>query len=259
MKKYQVILFTAATAALLLSGCASKTNSAGITAEEAKAAALTHAGIDAADVSFIRAEFDIDHGRQVYEVEFYSGNTECDYTIDAATGVVLEADRDIENYNTPTVRSQADVISEDEAKSVALTHSGVDAADAYFVRTMLDLDDGRQVYEVEFYSDNREYNYTIDAATGAVLEVDQDIENYNIPAGHPQTGLISEDEAKSAALTHAGVSNADVNSIRANLEIDDGLQVYEINFFTATTEYDYTIDAQAGTILKSEIETHSHS
>ena len=41
-------------------------------------------------------EWDNEHGRAVYEVEFKSGGMEYDYVIDAATGAVLdhETERD---------------------------------------------------------------------------------------------------------------------------------------------------------------------
>ena len=38
-----------------------------------------------------------------------------------------------------------------KAKSIALNHAGVKAADATVTKSMLDYEDGRQVYEIEFY------------------------------------------------------------------------------------------------------------
>lgn len=66
-----------------------------ITEAQAKQAALSHAGLTEADITFINIQLDTDdgtavNGRQEYEVEFYSGNTEYDYEIDAADGTILE-------------------------------------------------------------------------------------------------------------------------------------------------------------------------
>ena len=52
----------------------------------AQQAALAHAGLDEASVSFVRTHLDWDDGRWKYEVEFYKDSTEYDYDIDAVTG-----------------------------------------------------------------------------------------------------------------------------------------------------------------------------
>ncbi len=71
--------------------------SSAITAEQAQQFALDAAGLTANDVTGLRAELERDDGRVYYDVQFYVGNTEYDYDIDANTGAVLEQDRDIEN------------------------------------------------------------------------------------------------------------------------------------------------------------------
>ncbi len=66
---------------------------AGITAKDAKAAALKHAGLDETQVSDVDIDLDRDNGKLIYEVDFNSGNTEYDYDIDAETGEVISADK----------------------------------------------------------------------------------------------------------------------------------------------------------------------
>ena len=72
------------------------TGSTDIGAQAAKAAALKHAGLSESQVRELQVEWDSEHGRAVYEVEFKSGGMEYDYVIDAATGAVLdhETERD---------------------------------------------------------------------------------------------------------------------------------------------------------------------
>ena len=62
--------------------------------DRAKAAALDHAGLTAAQVTFTHASMDRDHGKMVYEVEFRQGRTEYEYKIDAATGRILDHEMD---------------------------------------------------------------------------------------------------------------------------------------------------------------------
>ena len=74
-------------------------------------------------------------------------------------------------------------ISEDDARQAALTHAGLSEGDVTFINTHLDRDDGRLVYDVEFYSGNSEYDYEIDAATGEIVSYDYDVESYNLASG----------------------------------------------------------------------------
>lgn len=65
-----------------------------LTAEEAKAIALSHAGFTADQVKFLRAEFEIDDRIPQFDIEFREGYWEYDYEIHAETGVILSFDKD---------------------------------------------------------------------------------------------------------------------------------------------------------------------
>ena len=78
-------------------GTITDNNQATITEEEAKKIALDDAGIAESDVKALRVEKDIENGRYVYEVDFYSENKEYDYKIDQTTGDIVGKDYEIEN------------------------------------------------------------------------------------------------------------------------------------------------------------------
>lgn len=69
----------------------------------------------------------------------------------------------------------------------------------------------------------------------------------------PGSGYISEDAAKDAALTHAGLTEDQLSGIRVRLDYDDGRAVYDVEFLrrtdTGCEEYDYEIAAADGAIL----------
>ena len=69
-----------------------------ITAAQAQAIALTHAGVAEEDTQLLRVKEDWDDGIAIYEVEFYAGNREYDYDIARDTGKILQFDYDIEGY-----------------------------------------------------------------------------------------------------------------------------------------------------------------
>ena len=159
----------------------------------AKSIALAHAGLAEADVTFIRARLDWDDRRAVYDVEFYSGNVEYDYEIDAITGDIREYDMDVENYRIPSgnhhtggqtqstaplpTPTTASYIGEASAKAIALSHAGLSESEVSRLRVELDRDHGTMTYEVEFEQGRMEYQYEIDAVTGSILEWDHDYDD----------------------------------------------------------------------------------
>ena len=151
----------------------------------------------------------------------------------------------------PKANNTSGDIGVEKAKEIAMSHAGVSAGSVSFVKAKLDYEDGVKVYDIEFYSGNVEYDYEINAATGAIVSFDQDIENYAIPTQAATSG-ISADRAKQIALSHAGVSGASFTKVE--LDTDDGVRVYEIEFKVGNVEYDYDIDATSGAILSSSSE-----
>ena len=134
--------------------------------------ALDHAGIEASQLSWIHVKLDHDHGRVEYDVEFFSGNKEYDYEIDARTGEILSFDYDAEYYNyTQPSNNTGTYIGEAKARSIALSYvSGATDANVRYAR--LDWDDGRAEYEVKIYYGTMEYEFEIDAYSGAIISRD---------------------------------------------------------------------------------------
>ncbi len=263
---------------------ASNQPSAMISDDDAKAKALAHAGLSADQATFVECRLDWEDGRQVYEIEFYGTDLmEYDYEIDPYTGDVIRYDLDAERYTAPApspaqneTAAQADpsgMISADDAKARALAHAELltgQVIQASFVKCALEWDDGRQVYEVEFYgNDYTEYDYEIDPYTGDVIQYDLDAEYFAAPstapaqapaAANPSSGNISENDAKASALSHAGLTEDQVTFTKCKLDRDDGKQVYEIEFYDGSfTEYEYEIDAASGTVLSYDREAKQRS
>ena len=70
--------------------------------------------------------------------------------------------------------ASAEEITVDQAKEIAITHAGIAAADANFLKTEKDTDDGVTQYEIEFIVGDMEYEYKIDAVSGEILEESQE-------------------------------------------------------------------------------------
>ena len=68
-----------------------------LTQDEALAKALEHAQLKKEQLDFLkRVALDYDHGRKVYEINFYQGGFEYDYDVDAETGAILKFEKDFD-------------------------------------------------------------------------------------------------------------------------------------------------------------------
>ena len=148
-----------------------------ISLDRAKQIALDHAGRSAAQVTFVKNELERDDGRQVYEIEFIvaSGSQylEYDYEIDANTGNILSYDQDAEGYRPGANNPSSNLIGETRAKEIVLAKvPGATTANIYGFQ--LDYDDGRAEYEGKIVYNQREYEFTIDAATGNIIDWEVD-------------------------------------------------------------------------------------
>ena len=106
----------------------------------------------------------------MYDVEFFSGNKEYDYKIDAASGAILGFDFDVEWY---TVSSKAsDYIGEAKAKQIVEQAAGTTGV---YTEFKLEVDDGRVLYEGEMRSGWMEYEFEIDPQTGRIFDWNADL------------------------------------------------------------------------------------
>ena len=136
-----------------------------------------------AKMAYSEVDPELDESPAHYEVEIKSQTgEEFEYKVDAYTGAILESKREAaDGTEVPVVQPSKPAASGDigyaKAKSVALNHAGVSEGKAYDMEIELDDEDGTLVYEVEFKSGNMEYSYEINAATGAILKHEAELDD----------------------------------------------------------------------------------
>lgn len=174
-------------------------------------------------------------------------------------------------------KDQTQMIPMEEAQEAALKAADIEAADADISATTLSEVAGVACYKVEFTSGEYAYAYTINAETGAVMEMSSQEQNAQASgaqteAADPEasaqaqtsapttaqtatgTGTVDEAAAQKIALEHAGVKAADATIIKSKLDYEDGHQVYDIEWYAGGAKYDYEIAADTGEIISSAYE-----
>ena len=137
--------------------------------EMAQKIALEHAGVKATDATITKSKLDYEGRRQVYEIEWYADGKKYDYEIAVDTGEILSSAYDEKTSGLSVSNSSNVTVSEADAKQTALGRvSGATEKDIY--EWEFDYDDGRPEYEGKIIYGGTEYDFTIDASSGAVIE-----------------------------------------------------------------------------------------
>lgn len=197
-----------------------------ITLEEARDIALADAGVAREEAIFTEAKQDMERGVPVFEFKFYGGNVEYEYEINGQTGAVYSKKTTTyvsqDPAGTPPPIQTAPPASQPPASQTPATQPPATAKPTPAPATQ-------------------------PPATQAPRPT------------QPSNSFIGSDAAKQAALADAGVSAGDARFTKVRMDYEDGVPVYEVEFYTATHEYDYEIHAQNGSVFHKEVEAHQTS
>ena len=152
-------------------------------------------------------------------------------------------------------------VTEEKAKAIALDNAGVKETDIPYIKTEMDYEDGRQIYEVEFWTkENKKYEYEIKAEDGIILKIEYKWKQ-PVSAGNAQNGTgVTLDQAKESILAHTGQKAENVTYVKEKLDYEDNRQVYEVEFYTTSEKwYKYEIDVLSGSIVKWEYDAEKYA
>ena len=158
-----------------------------------------------------------------------------------------------------STQTQSAGITQQEAFAVALTHAGVEESKVTSKQIEKDYENGKEVYDIEFYAGDKEYDYEIGVVDGSIVKADFETANNNSNKANTKnetsdkdskgsSNEITKDEAKKIALDKVpGARNIQIEKDREN-----GKVVYEGEIHYNNMEYDFEIDAATGKILSWE-------
>ena len=225
-----------------------------VSIDEAKTKALNDAGLDITEVTFTKEKLDYDNGICVYELEFFTENAEYEYELYADTGAVYSKSKetfvtrqtDLEIQNLANAEQQQN--AEQPQQSAEEPRQNAEQPQQNAEQPQQSAEEPQQNAEQPQQSAE-------EPQQNAEQQPQQSAEQQpQAAAGSGNSGNISVDQAKSIATSHAGYSVSEVQFSKAKLEKDDGMMIYEIEFYKDGMEYEYEINALTGEILDFDSE-----
>ena len=201
-----------------------------ISLDEAKEIALKDAGLDRnkQKITFTKEELSRNKGRPCYLLDFYTGENQYHYEIDAKTGEVIYGRK----YILLT-----------DAKKIAVDDAECTEKVTFTEEELVDGGIKTPYYLLVFADNKTQWTYRINAISGAVMgkHID-DISG---------TNFISLEEAKKIALKDAGLDDTAQKIVFTKTELNrsQGRACYILEFYTGKYQYHYEIDAKTGDII----------
>ena len=256
-----------------------------IAREDALAAALTAAGLTEEDLIGWEAREDRDDGLVYYEVDLYTSTA--DYEFEVGTdGAILSQEQ--KSYDMSWTTPEGAAVTKEAAMASALER--VSGATESNLRMWVERDDGFQCYEGEIIYNGTKAEFSIDLQTGEFLEWSEKAltagssasgdtgaaaSSQAVQASAPAAassssasassssaaagGAVTEDQAKAAALSAAGIQESDLIGFTVRPERDDGRQTYQVDLYTASADYEIDVDMTTGQVLGQEQERYDMS
>ena len=155
---------------------------------------------------------------------------------------------------TLSVTAFAASVTKEDAKSIALDDSGLRNDELVYIRVAGDNEDGVAVWEVEFIAEKlglyHEFDYTVRKSDGKILDKDYELEAV------PFTGAaeaIDKEVAKGLAVKEFNINLSDAKFLKTEVDIDDGVKVYDIEFVSGDVKYSCEITAN-GRVTEKEVD-----
>ena len=201
-----------------------------ISLDEAKEIALKDAELDRnkQKITFTKEVLSRNKGRPCYLLDFYTGENQYHYEIDAKTGEII--------YGRKYILLA-------DAKKIAVDDAGCTERVTFTEEELVDGGIKTPYYMLVFADNKTRWTYRINAVSGDILEKKEE----NIVAAD----LISLEKAKSIALNDAAlVENAEkIVFTKEELIRNQSKPYYLLEFYTGKYQYHYEIDAKTGDII----------
>lgn len=160
-------------------------------------------------------------------------------------------------------------ITYQEARDIALKDAGLEGKEVTWFETQKEKDKTTKIvgWELGFFLDDTEYDYEVNISTKEIIkksskqmdaedkaENEQQAQTLAAILTDTSSYAITAEMALDTALKDAGIDAASAEVYKNNLDNDDGLIVYNVEFISGGMEYEYEIDSNSGAILEKDFE-----
>lgn len=153
--------------------------------------------------------------------------------------------------HTSTPSSSNTTVNQDidlsNAQEIALSDADLTDSEVTFIKGKRHQENGIVIFDIEFVTKDKKYDYEIQADTGRILENHIDV--IESVFGNPS---INSEAAKEAALNYAGVSKENAVFVKVELDHDD--DEYDIEFYSDGILYECEVSSFSGNVIKMEKE-----
>lgn len=210
-----------------------------ITMDQAKEIALAEV-----DGSITSAE--LEDNKSYYDIEIENGSIEYEFEIDAATGEIIDFEKDDKEKHTQ--QSSDQVMTEEEALAIASEK----VSNATVQDIELENNDGQKIYDIELVEGTTKYEFDIDAVTGEIVEYEKDVKKGSKKEGKKETIELTQEDAveNTSSLTiEEAIAIAKEHAPGNVTEVERDDDVFEIEVEDGDIEYELEINIHTGDIV----------
>lgn len=234
----------------------SASDKAYIGVEKAKAAALEYAKVTEDMVyGSIKVEFEHDDGMMIYEVEFVVEGVRYEIEVNAVNGNIISCEK--KNRDVLIGGAVGEYVSAKEVEDIISAYCP-ERQEWNGFEYNFQYDDGVLICEAEVSYKGIEYEFEVNAKTREVLSVESDRYYHyedNSSGNSEENGLITKEQALKKVLDRAGLAEDDISRLNIELDHDDNVWKYEIEFISGKYEYEAEVNADTGVITSYERDT----
>lgn len=149
--------------------------------------------------------------------------------------------------------SSATALTKETALAAALADAGIAETDASVTAVEEDTENGTKVFKVDFTSAGQEYEYTLNAETGEIIEKSSEVasETDADETASNQVSSATQEKLIAKAMADAEVVATESTVLGTEVETNDGVQQFDVDFVNKGTRYHYILNAETEEIIET--------
>jgi uncharacterized membrane protein YkoI len=159
--------------------------------------------------------------------------------------------------------SNLEIIAQTTIYQSALTYLNLEESDVIEYEIELEQEDGKMVYEIELVTNAYEYTLVVDAKQGTILTTESEAIDDEDPLDDDEdpiyNNIRSQQEILLLVLDELGLTQELVQDIEFDLDEENGIAFYDIEFLYNGIEYELSVNAETGFIYSNSNDENGYN